>query len=256
MRGNRDLSIATWGSILCAPAALLSPWPALSLVFAAPLALLAPGYAIVAATFARRTIGWHRIALLSVALSLATLAIGSFVLNYAPGGVRGVSWAILLPLVTVACCRAAALRRREPLSFGWPKPAFGRLNTAFALGGLALAAAALVLAMTTVPAENARGFTQLWVTPAAGGARASAEVGVGSEEQHETSYILRTRLGRDSRPVVRRFTLRPGESRQIRLYGVRSPSGKPLPVRARLYRRDRPGKLYREVRAWIPGTAQ
>ncbi len=256
MRGNRDLSIAAWGSIVCALAALFAPWPALSLVFAAPLTLFAPGYAIVAATFARRPLDRHRVALLSLALSLAALAIGSFVLNYVPGGVRDVSWAILLPLATVACCRAAALRRHQPLRFEWRKPAIGGRNAAFALGGLALAAAALVLAMTTLPADNARGFTQLWVTPGASGARASAEVGVGSDEQHKASYVLRTHLGSDSQPVVRRFTLQPGESREIRLFAVPSPDGAPVPVRARLYRRDRPGRVYREVFAWIPGTAR
>jgi len=254
MRGQRDLAIAAWGSVLCALLALVIPWPALSLVFAAPLALLAPGYAIVAATFARRDLGWPRTALLSLALSLATLVIGSFLLNYAPGGIRAISWAILLPLVTIACCRAAALRRPKSGGPVLPRPKIGRPDAIFVLGGLALAVAAVVLAMTTLPAKNARGYTELWVTQVqrTGG---SAEIGVGSEEQHETSYVLRTRVGNDTL-AVRRFTLRPGEERTIRLYTAPSADGTPVPVKAQLALAGRPGQVYRQVSASIPGTPQ
>jgi uncharacterized membrane protein len=255
MRGQRDLAITAWGSVLCALAALLIPWPALSLLFAAPLVLLAPGYAIVAATFARRDLSWQRAALLSLSLSLATLVIGSFLLNYAPGGIRGVSWAILLPLVTVACCRAAALRRPWSAKLALPKPRIGRRDGAFVLGGLALAVAALVLAMTTLPAKDARGYTALWVTPEASRTGGAATIGIGSEEQHETSYVLRTRVGGDP-PAVRRFTLRPGEERTIRLGAVPSTDGAPVPVEAQLARGGRPGQVYRQVSASIPGSPQ
>lgn len=255
MRGQRDLAIVSWGSVLCAALALAIPWPALSLVFAAPLALLAPGYAIVAVTFARRELGWQRSALLSLALSLATLVIGAFVLNYAPGGIRDVSWTILLPLVTIACCRGAALRRPRSVRVELPKPSLGRRDAAFALAGLVLAAAALVLAMTTLPAKNARGFTQLWVTPEAGLTGGAATIGVGSEEQHRTSYVLRTRLGNRG-PIKRRFTLRPGEERTIRFNAVPSASGAAVPVEAQLALANRPARIYRRVSASIPGSRQ
>jgi Protein of unknown function (DUF1616) len=256
VRGQRDLAIAAWGSVLCALLAVVIPWPALSLVFAAPLALLAPGYAIVAATFARRDLGWQRAALLSLALSLATLVIGSFLLNYVPGGIRDISWAILLPLVTIGCCRAAALRRPKSAKLALPKPRIGRRDAAFVLGGVALGATALVLAMTTLPAKNARGYTELWVTPEASGTGGgAATVGVGSEEQHRASYVLRTRLGGGT-PIVRRFTLRPGEERTIRLNAVPSADGAPVPVKAQLARAGRPNEIYRRVSASIPGSPQ
>lgn len=256
MKGQRDLAIVAWGSVLCAVLALVIPWPALSLVFAAPLALLAPGYAIVAATFARRDLGWPRTALLSLALSLATLVIGSFLLNYAPGGIRDISWAILLSLVTIACCRAAALRRPKSGGPALPMPKISRRDGVFMLGGLALAVVAVVLAMTTLPAKNARGFTELWVTPQANRTGPSfAEIGVGSEEQHETSYVLRTRVGNGT-PSVRRFTLRPGEEHTIRLDATPAVDGAPVPVKARLALAARPGQVYRQVFASIPGAPQ
>lgn len=253
MREQRDLAVAAWGSVLCALLALVAPWPALSLVFAAPLALLAPGYAIVAATFARRDLGWPRTALLSLALSLATLVIGSFLLDYAPGGIRGISWAILLPLVTIACCRAAALRRPRSRGPALPRQKIHRRDAIFAFGGLALAAVAVVLAMTTLPAKNARGFTELWVTPQASKAGGSAEIGIGSEEQHETAYVLRTRVGNGTQ-AVRRFTLRPGEEHTIRLDATPAADGTPVPVKAQLALAARPGQVYRRVSASIPGT--
>jgi uncharacterized membrane protein len=254
MRGQRDLAITAWGSVLCALLALVIPWPVLSLAFAAPLALLAPGYAIVAATFARRELGWPRTALLSLALSLATLVIGSFLLNYVPGGIRDISWGILLPLVTIACCRAAALRRPRSGAPALPRPKIGRRDAVLVLGGLALAVAAVVLAMTTLPAKNARGYTELWVTPQAHRTGGSAEIGVGSEEQHKTSYVLRTRVGNGT-PAVRHFTLRPGEERTIRLY-TPSAGGAPVPVKAKLALAARPGQVYRQVSASIPGNPQ
>jgi uncharacterized membrane protein len=255
MRGQRDLTIAAWGSVLCALLAVVIPWPALSLVFAAPLVLFAPGYSIVAATFARRDLGWPRTALLSLALSLATLVIGSFLLNYVPGGIRDVSWAILLPLVTIACCRAAALRRPKAGGPTLPKLKVGRRDAALALGGLTLMVAAVVLAMTTLPAKNARGFTELWVTPQASRTGGSAEIGVGSEEQHETAYVLRTRVGNGT-PAVRRFTLRPGEEHTIRLDALPAAGEAPVPVKAQLALAARPGQVYRQVSATIPAASQ
>ncbi len=118
-----------------------------------------------------------------------------------------------------------------------------------------LGAAALVLAMTTLPADNARGYTELWVTPEASRTGGAATVGVGSNEQHLTSYVLRTRVG-DATPAVRRFTLRPGEERTIQLNAVPSADGAPVPVKAQLARAGRPDKVYRRVSASIPGSPQ
>jgi uncharacterized membrane protein len=252
MRGNRDLRLVAWGSVLCAVAALAIPLQALSLVFAAPLTLFAPGYAIVAVTFARRKLDGPRTLLLSLALSLTTLVLGGFLLNYAPGGIRGFSWAILLALVVVACCRGAALRRLPGSAPTLSRPSIRRRDAALLLGGATLAAAALVLAMTTLPAKNARGFTELWVTPQAGTVAGSAEIGVGSEEQHATSYILQTQVGSSTR-VTRKFSLRPGETRAVHL-SASPPQAGPVPITALLYRAARPSAIYRRVAAWIPVT--
>jgi uncharacterized membrane protein len=254
MRGHRDLEIVAVGSIACALLALVIPLTALSLLFAAPLILFAPGYAIVAATFARRSLERQRMLLLSVALSLTTLVLGGFLLNYMPGGVRALSWAILLLLVVLGCSRSAALRRPRASRRASSLPRLSPRDGGLLLGGALLATAALALAMTTLPATNARGFTELWVTPQAGAVNGSAEIGVGSEEQHSASYILRVRLGDSPRPLLRRLTLHPGETRTVKFDAPQSLG--PVPVTAQLFRAESPAKVYRRVHAWIPGSTQ
>ncbi len=251
MRGHRDLEIVAGGSLLCAALALAIPLSALSLLFAAPLALFAPGYAIVAATFAGRTFERAQIALLSLALSLITLILGAFLLDYAPGGIGPVSWALLLLLVIIGACRSAALRRSPAPRGSRPRLRIRRRDAALVLGGAVLAAVAIGLAMTTLPAKNAHGYTQLWVTPEAGRVAGRAEIGVGSEEQHRASYVLRVQVG-NAAPSVRRLTLRPGETERLRFAAPRAPQSGPIPVSARLFLQGRPGTVYRRVSAWIP----
>jgi len=210
VRGYADLRRVAWGSLLCAVVALVLPWPAVSLVFAAPLALFAPGYAIVAATFARRPLDRAPRLVLSLALSLAVLALGGLVLDYL-GGIHGFSWAILLLLVVIGCCRAAALRRErrpQPSQPRMPRPS--RLEAGLVLGAIAAVVAALVLASTDLPANSAVGYTELWIVPKADSEGSEAEVGVRSEEQQTTEYDLGMRIG--ARQLIRRsFVLAPGE---------------------------------------------
>jgi len=256
MRGHRDLRLATAAAIAGALLALLMPIEALSLLFAAPLAFFLPGYAIVAAVFVRKPLAAPQLLTLSIGLSLSVLALGALLLNYAPGGVRGFSWALLLVLVTVAASRGAALRRPaagEQAALSLPRPSSSQ---AALYGAAALAAtAALVLAFATLPAKEAIGFTEVWVQPytADGG---GVRVGVGSNEQQSTAYRLRVRVGREEVAAVRRFALRPGESRVLRLPLVASAG--PRKVSAELFRARNPDRPYRRVTAWAaaPGAPE
>lgn len=251
MRGQHDLERVVVASLLCALAALLAPVEAIGLVFAAPLALFFPGYAIVAASFApRRVEPLKLLLLLSLALSLATLTLGALVLNYAPGGVRPLSWALLLLLVILNGCRVAALRRAPGTTAPrWRLPRPSRADGGLLLGGLGLAVAALVLASSALPAREAVGYTQLWALPAANGS--AIQVGVASGEQDPTAYRLligvgdRPRFGRD-------LVLEPGEARVLRIGVPPSAARGPVPVVATLLRQNRPREIYRRVKAWLP----
>ena len=204
MRGNHDLELVAGASVLCALVALILPFEAVRVVFAAPLALLLPGYAITAATFARRAIAWQPFLLLSIALSLAALALGSLLLNYVPGGIGEISWALLLLLVILNGCRIAALRRpRAPQGApSWPRLRPSRAEGALLGGGALLAVAAVILAMTPLPASNALGYTELWISTARPDPdTAVARIGVRSEEKREISYFLRVRFD-GGKPLV------------------------------------------------------
>ncbi|HEU4945074.1 MAG TPA: DUF1616 domain-containing protein [Solirubrobacterales bacterium] len=246
MRGQKDLRLVVALSLLCAVLALLIPVDGVALVFAVPLTLFLPGYAITAAAFARRELKWPQFLLFSVALSLAILVLGSLLLNYT-GGIYPLSWAVLLLLVVLGACRAAALRRGGAGGAPrWPRLHPQGPQAMMLLGAGVAMVAALVLGLSTVPAEDAIGYSQLWVLPAAGSGGSEVQVGVRSQEQASVAFDLRVKLG-TQRVVRRSFTLAPGETRLLRLRAPPGSSGT-VPVIATLLRHNRPFSVYRRVK--------
>lgn len=259
MRGHADLRAAVAASLLCAVLALLLPFSGLRLVFALPLALFLPGYAIVAATFARRRLELPQMLLLSLGLSLATLALGAVLLNYMPGGIRAGSWALLLVLVVLAACRGAALRRPKPTTTKLALPQFSPRRTELGLlaaGALAVLAA-LVLAFVPLSAKNAIGYTEMWIKPFSNESRAGVKIGVGNREQTDAEYRLRVHIGPEGEETITyRVALEPGQT-QVRVVPIEAPSsGPPTPVVAVLVMADSPTRPYRRVSAWIPPTGE
>ena len=255
MRGHRDLERVVIASLACALVAVVLPFEPVRAVVAIPLAVFFPGYAIAAATFARRPLAGPIVLLLSVALSLAILALGSLLLNYVPGGITELAWALLLLLVIVNGCRVAALRR-PPAPQGttaWPNPRLGLTEGVLLGGGLAIAAAAVVLALTPLPAKNALGYTELWISTARPDPGvAVTRIGVRSEEKREISYFVRVRFGTE-KPLVRLLGMQPGESRIIRLETPAPPS-RPVKVTAAVFRQSQPSNVYRRVVAVVPAA--
>jgi uncharacterized membrane protein len=257
MRGHRDLGAVAAAAVVCAAAALLLPWEAVRAVAAVPLALLLPGYAVTAAAFGPRRLDLARLSLLTLAMSFFVLVLSTLVLNYAPGGIRDVSWALILVIITVAACRAAAIRRpgtvrvaAEHRQLPRPRP----LEALLVGGGLAMAVAALVVAATVFPARDAVGYTRLWMLPAPDGS--GVRVGVANSQQGRSSYRLLVR--RDGRSLfTRELTLEPGEERAV---SVAVPparaGGAGSRVAASLYRAAAPGQLYRRVTSWLQGGGE
>jgi uncharacterized membrane protein len=262
MRGHRDLVIASATAVLCGVVVLCVPLEGVRLAAAVPLSLLLPGYAITAAAFGRRQLQRPQLLLLSVGMSLATLAIGGLVLNYVPGGLRAASWAGLLLLVVLGGCTIAALRRPRPANRDLPglrpqvQPVDGTHVLGTALAGVAAVLAvgmALAISWTPVPAKNAVGYTRLWMLPSGGATRAPMRIGVDSEEQHPVAYKLEVQVGRRHTPFSSRLVLRPGQGRVLQLRVRRRPPGS-VPVTALLFRRDHPNAVYRRVTGWIAGA--
>ncbi|HYQ79508.1 MAG TPA: DUF1616 domain-containing protein [Solirubrobacterales bacterium] len=252
MRGNRDLQRACLAAVVGALVAALAPWAYVRLLGALPLTLFLPGYAIVAAAFGSRELAPPKRIMLSVAVSLMVLALGAFVLNIFPFGLETASWAVLLPLVVIAACRGAALRRERPQPGrggrpALPRPAVGTL----VIGALAavIALGALVLAGKPLPAENAKGFTALWMLPTDSREDAVA-IGVDSNQHQARSYRLEVSLGKDQSKTYR-VDLDPGEERVYEVDVPPRPSGRTHVV-ASLYKEAKPQKLYRRVTSWLP----
>lgn len=251
MRGHRDLWLVAAGALVAAAIALLVELEAVRLVAAAPLCLVFPGYALASAAFRGRSLSGGRLAVLVLGLSLIVLILSALVLNYAPGGIRDVSWAVILVLVTVGACGWAAAKREpgEAPYAAWSTPRVGPLDYLFLLGAAVAVIAALVISATVYPASEVEGFTRLSMLPDSSGG--AATVGVDSNEQHRRSYLLRMTLA--GRPLlVKPVSLGPGDESVLR---VRLPRNRaattPRLLVASLYRASSPDTLYRRVDSWL-----
>lgn len=251
MKGHRDLRRACVGAVLCALVAALVPLDLVRLLAALPLTLFLPGYAVIACAFGSQELESLKRLTLSVATSLMVLVLAAFVLNIFPFGLTTASWAVLLPLVVIAACRGAAVRRARPQGgtggFSLPRPAAGGL--AVSVVALVIAVAAVALAQKPLPADDAVGFTALWMLPTDSREDAVA-VGVVSNQHHPTSYRLRVSLGNNQSKSYR-VKLDPGEERVYEIDVPPKPDGRTHVV-ASLYRKQRPGAPYRRVTSWLP----
>ena len=256
MRDNADLKRMALLGIVGAVVAVVVPWELARIFFALPLALFLPGYAIVAAAFARAPVNRPQELTMAVAVSLAVLALGGLLLTYVPGGITTASWAIFLLAVILVACRAAALRRRqsggEESSRPTGRPALRGLrgpDVAVAAAAVALVVGALVLAFTPLSAEKATGYTALWMLPGTGDQSGRLLVGVQSSQHGPLRYRLEVHAPRLGREVE--FALAPGEERVASLR-LPPPSRAKERVEATLYRLDRPTVVYRKVALWLP----
>jgi hypothetical protein len=252
MRGHRDLSLLVAVTLVCAVGSLLTPLGPVRVVFAVPLALILPGYALTAAAFGSRRPGRLEWLPLTLGVSLACLALGGLLLNYAPGGIGGLAWTVLLVLVVLCSCVVAARRRgrarHKPRSTARLRPSAA--TAILGVGCLALVTAALILAQATFEADHVDGYTQLWIVPPAP-TDVSARIGVTSEQQQSRAYRLVIEVEDRSSHMVRSFELQPS---QTHIVTVRSDhTASPVRFEEKLYLRGHPHTVYRRVSAWLQG---
>jgi uncharacterized membrane protein len=253
MRGHRDLEAVCIAALVAALVASLVPWEVVRLLAALPLAVFLPGYTIAAAAFGPRKLDLQRLAMVTLLCGLSLLCLGGIVLNFLPGGIRTVTWALLLVVVIVAAARAAALRRAkpDPQRRQRSRPRMRGWDLACVLLAVAAVAAALVFAYTPLPASKAVGYTALWMLPADDAADPAVKVGVISAEQEPQRYRLQVRVGDSEEPIVYRLALDPGEERVLRVPVEVLPRGSTR-VAASLYDAGHRQKLYRRVTTWTP----
>lgn len=247
MREQRDLRLILALTVVCAVGSLITPLGAVRVIFAVPLALILPGYAITAAVFGSHLPAWPERIPLTLGIGLASAALASLVLNYVPGGIQGLPWALLLVLIVLLACISAARRRgrrgrRQPPSLPSMKPR--PVTAVLGIGTVAMVVVALILAQATPENDHASGFTQLWIAPPKP-TDVSTRIGITSEQQQTRAYRLVVKVEGEAKPEIETFELEPSQTHLVKIDS--GGTGTPAGVEAKLYLRSDPSRVYRRV---------
>jgi uncharacterized membrane protein len=249
---NRDLAAVAAAAIVCAAVVVTVPLTAMRTVFAVPLCLVLPGYALTAAGFARDRVRAPQLVMLVPALSLATLALGALLLNLVPGGLRVGSWTALILVVVLGASGLAIARRvsgdaptRRRLHRVRPRDAI------LLIVGIGTVCGGLVLSRIPLSAPNALGYTTLWMLSNGTPQAPAVEVGVISAEKRQSAYrlVLRTSFG-SSAVVASNLVLKPGGKTEFEVPLTKPASGLPSLITADLYQTGS-ASVYRHVTALI-----
>jgi uncharacterized membrane protein len=171
----------------------------------------------------------------------------ALVLNLTQLGLRAATWALaLLATTCVACEIAARVRRGEPVRPFVLRRRPALTDLLFCAAAVLLLGGAVALARTPLAAKNVQGYTALSLVRGPG-TTSTVRVGVTSGELQPMSYRLVVRVGSYVEFERRLSMLRPGETFTT---GVRLSNASASPIFALLYRRDRPGIVYRVARLW------
>ncbi len=248
-RADRDVPTVIALALVCAAVVVLVPLTAVRAVFAVPLCLALPGYAISSAAFTREPLGWLYRLWLVPAFSLASLALGAILLNVLPGGIRLASWVIFILVVVAAACVATLVRRRP---YGAaparvralrlrPRDAILLLVAALAIG------ASFALSRVPLPASNALGYTQMSMSSSGSAGAPRLRIGIISAEKTTERYVLTVGNGAGDQVLSKFLILKPDQHLELSL--ALPPVKIPVAVAtARLYRAGTPG-VYRNVTA-------
>lgn len=271
--------------------------PVVGTLFALPLVLLLPGYALTQALFYPRPAGSSsglsadtsgglilppRLRLtrqfdaidhlaFSLGLSLVIDIVVGFILNLLPVGLQWQSWSLSLGLLTTAFALLAAVRRLKngallikrdmifkkgdrqsrPYDMIFQKgDRKGRPYKEGALLGAALVIGALAVWMSIVrPPQPQPSFTQFWMLPPAQASHSCAvRIGVQSFETGTVTYDIQVTSNGVQVSSWPSITLAAQQQWEHMVnISTTSGGGSSQLVDARLYRRDQPDTIYREV---------
>lgn len=278
-QGLADLLLLVGLAVLL-PILLLAPIPLVRVPLGLALVLLAPGYAITAALFARRDDldGVSRAAM-SFGLSVAVLPPLALVLDALPWGIR--PWPMVLSLSTLvtALSGVAAVRRYRlgasdttarpglvhlapqsgPAAWWWRQPRLRQVG--YALSALAAAGTLVWGATGPFSIATTRPLTEFYVLGAAGLAedypRAVApeeevqlQVGVTNREGRDERYRIEIHAGGKLLTGVAPFVLADGATWEEPIRYTLATTGDDQQIDILLFSSDRPTP-YRQLRLYV-----
>jgi hypothetical protein len=248
----RDLRLTAAAAVVCAALVLALPDGVARVLAGVVLALVCPGYALTAAAFARHPQEPGVRVVLTLALSIAVLGLGSIIGHVTPGGLTTTGWVVELLVVVLAACLVAVRRAPaggEPAPVAWRLPRVRAVDAVLVSLAIVVAGGGVVLARTTLPADDVVGYTQLWMVPASGQDASILRIGVRSAETSPQAYRLEVRVGRRTRVIRSRLVLAPG---RVFEHAVSvHPRRRGTAVTARLFRLDHPDVVYRRATAEV-----
>jgi uncharacterized membrane protein len=246
IRASDIFAVALATALAAAGAATLES-PVLRTIVGLPLVFYLPGRALLRAALGEPRNDLTAI-VLAGGLSLAATIFCGLALNLA-GSLTPARWAIALGAVTLAACGVAYARdRRVPTALRAPtKLPPLRANQAVMLacsGAIVIAAA--IGARHEVLAHPEFAFTELWMTPSAGGG--ALTVGIRNVERTPSSYDLEVVLDGRVVTIRRSIDLRVRES-WVADFALPIWDGEARIAEARLFKNGNDRLVYRRV--WL-----
>ena len=229
----------------------------IGIALALPLVFISPGYALTEALFHKRSLDASHRFLLSLGLSLVTDVLCGLILNLLPAGFKAGSWATLLGLLTaVLSLLATFLRKQEPANGRHPMrfhlPIYGGVLFGLAIS---IAVASILYAYIGVQQQPHPGFTQFWMLPSVQtGKKCAVRLGVNSFESTSVTYRIAMTINGTEVTSWPSILLAP-QQEWNRVVSVTAATSVSVFIDARLYRLDKPGTLYREVRVTMSGCS-
>lgn len=245
--------------------------PLVGIIFALPLILFLPGYALTQILFRRRTseeqeqsssplasprpdlqlghpIGRSDQLLLSFGLSIAIDVLVGFGLNILPIGLQALSWVLSLGLITLLCTLLVAFLRRKDL----PKTGSSArlritLQDCLLLGLAFLVGASAIWLSFIRPLQPQPSFTQFWMLPANQANKVCAvSVGVQSFETTSETYQIVLTVNHTPMKNWSSVVLIP-QQKWTQSVPVTPGTANTLYIEAQLYLADKPSTVYRDV---------
>jgi hypothetical protein len=178
---QRDLAVVGVLALIALAAVFFELHPLLRVVFAVPLVLFLPGYALLSALAPARSLEPIERLLVSLGLSFAATIVAGLLLAMTPFRLSPLSWAVMLAGVTLVASAVAWLRR---VRAGIEGPQFPRL--AARPGALALMLVAALIAGDALLGNSLAAVQQdkpapeqLWLVPAGEEVRLGMRAGPG-----------------------------------------------------------------------------